>query len=228
MENLLGTKVGKNHLETVSGHTFCGIDHSAREQLITCFPPFACAPFSWPALDPAGFIYIAHRPTLDAKRDDPDIDRSKINTFIRPTIFAGFGAISFAFVCQSSSFLVYRSLAKGGEERWASVTRWSVSIALVMGVTLALGGYLNFVDETQGNILNNFSTEHKAASVARGFLAVTMVSRTLLPVLVCLPFFQNSGFRVSCNGLRRIIPLAARSGVAMPLAAVASVMPLYL
>ncbi|CAM9420529.1 unnamed protein product [Laminaria digitata] len=110
-----------------------------------------------------------------ADADDPDIDRSKINTFIRPTIFAGFGAISFAFVCQSSSFLVYRSLAKGGEERWASVTRWSVSIALVMGLTLALGGYLNFVDETQGNILNNFSTEHKAASVARGFLAVTMV-----------------------------------------------------
>lgn len=108
-------------------------------------------------------------------RDDPDIDRSQVNTFIRPTIFAGFGAISFAFVCQSSSFLVYRSMSKGGVDRWACVSRWSVSIAFVMGLTLALGGYLNFVNETQGNILNNFSTEHKAASVARGFLAVTMV-----------------------------------------------------
>lgn len=104
-----------------------------------------------------------------------DVDRSEVNTFIRPTIFAGFGAISFAFVCQHSSFLVYRSMAKGGVDRWASVTKWSVSIALIMGLTLALGGYLNFVNDTEGNILNNFSTEHKPASVARGFLAVTMV-----------------------------------------------------
>ena len=95
---------------------------------------------------------------------------------MRPTIFAGFGAISFAFVCQHSSFLVYRSMSKRGVERWTYVTKWSVAIALVMGMILALGGYWNFADQTEGNILNNFSTKHKPASVARGFLAVTMVS----------------------------------------------------
>ena len=95
---------------------------------------------------------------------------------MRPTIFAGFGAISFAFVCQSSSFLVYRSLSKGGLDRWACVSGWSVSIALAMGMSLALGAYWNFVDQTDANILNNFSTDHDAASVARLFLAVTMVS----------------------------------------------------
>ena len=141
------------------------------------------------------------------RRDNPDIDRSEVNTFIRPTIFAGFGAISFAFVCQSSSFLVYRSMSKSGVDRWACVTRWSVSIAFVMGLALALGGYINFVNETQGNILNNFSTTHKAASVARWFLAVTMVSRSL-PVLASASFFYTS-HSVSCNGVRRIIPLAA-------------------
>ena len=87
-----------------------------------------------------------------------------------------------AFVCQHSSFLVYRSMAKGGVDRWACVTRWSVSIALVMGMVLALGGYCNFADQTEGNILNNFSTEHKPASVARGFLAVTMVSEPILEI----------------------------------------------
>lgn len=117
-------------------------------------------------------------PCLSKRRicsENPDIDRSERLVFIRPTIFAGFGAISFAFVCQSSSFLVYRSMSKGGVDRWASVSRWSVSIALAMGMTLALGGYWNFVDQTEGNILNNFSTEHAAASVARMFLALTMV-----------------------------------------------------
>lgn len=112
-------------------------------------------------------------------RSETSVDRSEVNTFIRPTIFAGFGAISFAFVCQHSSFLVYRSMSKRGVDRWALVTKWSVFIALVMGLTLALGGYLTFVNDTEGNILNNFSTEHKPASVARGFLAVTMVSEAM-------------------------------------------------
>lgn len=113
--------------------------------------------------------------SLGHNSEDDEIDRSEVNMFIRPTVFAGFGAISFAFVCQSSSFLVYRSLATGGVARWASVTRWSVSIALFLGLSLALGGYLSFVRDTQGNILNNFSTDHKSAGVARGMLAVTMV-----------------------------------------------------
>ncbi|CAM9615994.1 unnamed protein product [Pylaiella littoralis] len=103
------------------------------------------------------------------------IESSERFDFIRPRIFAGFGAISFAFVSQSSSFLVYRSMSKGGVDRWAYVTRWSMSIALGMGLTLALSGYLNFVNETKGNILNNFSTAHKPANAARTFLALTMV-----------------------------------------------------
>lgn len=111
--------------------------------------------------------------------DNLNIETSERFDFIRPGIFAGFGAISFAFVSQSSSFLVYRSMAKGGVDRFAYVTRWSLSIALGLGLTLALGGYLNFVNETEGNILNNFSTEHKPASAARAFLALTMVSYVL-------------------------------------------------
>lgn len=117
--------------------------------------------------------------------ENPDIDQSERLVFIRPTIFAGFGAISFAFVCQHSSFLVYRSMSKRGVKRWACVTKWSVTIALVMGMILALGGYWSFVDQTDGNILNNFSTEHQPASVARGFLAVTMVSRSTPPSCWC-------------------------------------------
>ncbi|CBN75648.1 conserved unknown protein [Ectocarpus siliculosus] len=104
-----------------------------------------------------------------------DIDSSERFVFIRPTVFAGFGAISFAFVSQSASFLVYRSMSKGGVDRWACVTRWSVSIALGLGLTLALSGYLNFVNETDANILNNLGTRHGPANIARAFLALTMV-----------------------------------------------------
>lgn len=106
-----------------------------------------------------------------------------MNTFIRPTIFAGFGAISFSFVCQHSSFLVYRSMSERGVDRWATVTRWAVSIALVMSLTLGVAGYLSFADGTEGNILNNFTHDHRPATVARAFLALTMVRAATVPVL---------------------------------------------
>lgn len=106
-------------------------------------------------------------------------------------------------------------MSKGGVDRWACVSRWSVAIAFVMGLVLALGGYLNFVTETQANILNNFSTEHKAASVARGFLAVTMVSRGSLPVVAAsAPFFDASHMlTVAATALRRMIPVGCSGGV---------------
>lgn len=121
--------------------------------------------------------------TLLVHRDVEGIDRSEQLQFIRPTIFAGFGAISFAFVCQSSSFLVYRSMADKSVVRWRWVSRWAVSAALLMGLILALAGYGSFVNKTDANILNNFSTEHKAANVARGFLAVSMVRCHLISCL---------------------------------------------
>ncbi|CAM9262966.1 unnamed protein product, partial [Discosporangium mesarthrocarpum] len=110
-----------------------------------------------------------------ASRSVEDIDRSQVGAFIRPTLFNGLGTISFAYVSHSSSFLLYRSLKKQDVEAWTSVTDTSISISWFMGIVLALAGYLSFANTTQGDILNNFSTEHGSASVARGFLAVTMV-----------------------------------------------------
>lgn len=103
------------------------------------------------------------------------IDRSEALTFIRPTLFAGFGAISFAFVCQSSTFIVFRSLKEPSLAAWESITRWSVGIAWLMALSLAIVGSLSFVNTTEGDILNNFSNDSPAANAARGFLAVTMV-----------------------------------------------------
>ncbi|CAM9692470.1 unnamed protein product [Choristocarpus tenellus] len=103
------------------------------------------------------------------------IDHSETFEFIRPSVFAGLGAISFAFVSQSSSFLVYRSLKNPGLAQWKTITNISVTTAWTMSMLLALAGYLSFVNLTEGDILNNFSTTHRSASAARGFLAVSMV-----------------------------------------------------
>lgn len=68
-------------------------------------------------------------------------------------------------------------MAVRGVEKWNQVSRVAVSAATAMGLALSFAGYASFVNKTEGNILNNFSTDHKAANVARGFLAVTMVRK---------------------------------------------------
>lgn len=83
--------------------------------------------------------------------------------------------MSFCFGAVTAAFLVYRSMTQRGVQRWAWVTKRSVFIALVIAIMLGLSGYLSFVDKTQGNILNNFPEDYKAANAARGLLAITMV-----------------------------------------------------
>jgi solute carrier family 38 (sodium-coupled neutral amino acid transporter), member 11 len=46
---------------------------------------------------------------------------------IRPgTVFAGLGTMSFAFVSQSNSFLVFRSLKAPSIQKWTTVTHISI------------------------------------------------------------------------------------------------------
>ncbi|CAM9642797.1 unnamed protein product [Laminaria digitata] len=86
-------------------------------------------------------------------------------------------------------------MAKRGTERWAGVSRWSVSIAWVMGLTLAVGGYLTFASETQGNVLNNFAPGHRPANFARAFLAVTMIFTYPVEMYVARHFLDVAIFQ---------------------------------
>eukprot|EP01083_Nonionella_stella_P049420 131702_1 len=95
--------------------------------------------------------------------------------FIRPSVFAGIGALSFAFVCQHSSFIVFNTLYEPTVERWALVTHISVGVSWVASCILAVGAYLSFFGESQGDILNNFDFKNVFINVARMLLAMTMV-----------------------------------------------------
>lgn len=128
--------------------------------------------------------------------NDTNIHRDETFTVIRSTVFAGFGAISFAFVCQSSTFILYRSLKSHRRtlEYWTSITHAALLMAWGLSASLALIGYLSFVDTTEADILNNFSTDNGAANAARIFLAITMlftypmemvVARHVLDAAIC-------------------------------------------
>eukprot|EP00753_Platysulcus_tardus_P017388 PLAT6389.6.p1 GENE.PLAT6389.6~~PLAT6389.6.p1 ORF type:complete len:475 (+),score=157.24 PLAT6389.6:41-1426(+) len=95
--------------------------------------------------------------------------------FAHGSFFAGLGAMSFAFVCQHNSFIVFNSMARPTQRNWRIVSNVSVAFALTVCLIMAIVGYLSFLDETKGDILDNFPANDAAATVARLLLALTMV-----------------------------------------------------
>ena len=87
-------------------------------------------------------------------------------------ITEGFADISFAFVCQHSSFLVANSLSNRSE--WSKVSHISIGTALLMSVVIGTSGYVAFVRCTRPDVLNNFPKEDATANVARMLLGLTM------------------------------------------------------
>lgn len=96
-------------------------------------------------------------------------------TVVSPNVFAGIGILSFAFVCQHNTFIVYKSMRNRNLQNWTSVSHLSLSVASVMCLTLGLAGYLSFGSNVQGDILNNFSTDDRLMIGARLLLALTMI-----------------------------------------------------
>ena len=112
--------------------------------------------------------------TFYNKSEETEIDTS-LTIVNWGSLFGGLGAISFAYVCQHSSFIVFNTLKKPTESEWRLVSVSALTSALVLSLLLGIGGYLNFRSETQANILNNFGCEDLSINIARFLLAVTMV-----------------------------------------------------
>ena len=91
------------------------------------------------------------------------------------SLFGGLGAVSFAYVCQHSSFIVFNTLRQPTAAEWDIVSISSLSLALILSLMLGIGGYWAFRDQTDANILNNFGCDNVLINIARFLLAVTMV-----------------------------------------------------
>jgi hypothetical protein len=123
------------------------------------------------------------------------------SSIIRPkTVFSGLGAMSFAFVCHHSSFIVANSLKDPSKERWATVTHWSVSMAYTMCLFLGIFGYLGFLEETRGNVLVNFEGGDDMSSLTAGrvmliltmFFTYPMESFVARHALICVMYGKEA------------------------------------
>jgi len=107
------------------------------------------------------------------------------STFRPRTCFIGLGIISFAFSCQHSSLIIAGSLKNPTRERWSKVSWAALTFCLILSTVLGTYGYAAYLEETEGNVLNNFPMPDefsspkdliaaKAANVARCILCGTM------------------------------------------------------
>lgn len=96
------------------------------------------------------------------------------NSIIDKGFFIGFGVLTVAMCCQHSAFIAASSLDNPTPKRWSVVTAVSLTISVVCCLVLGVSGYLGFLDDTQGDILNNFGVDTVVANTARALLALTM------------------------------------------------------
>jgi solute carrier family 38 (sodium-coupled neutral amino acid transporter), member 11 len=96
------------------------------------------------------------------------------SNWIDSGFFVGFGVLTLAMTVQHSAFIVAGSLHDLTPPRWAIVTCASLSLSCTLCLVLGVTGYLGFLEDTQGDILNNFPPDTLASNGARALLAITM------------------------------------------------------
>lgn len=104
--------------------------------------------------------------------------------FAKSNFLQATGVISFAYVCQHNSFLLFSELKNNNLKRWRLGTHVSVFVAMIASIILAVVGYVTFFDETHGNILNNFDSTLPIIIAGRLLFAITMFLTFPLEVFV--------------------------------------------
>ncbi|KAI1373745.1 hypothetical protein F4677DRAFT_455767 [Hypoxylon crocopeplum] len=109
-------------------------------------------------------------------------------------IFQAIGVISFAFVCQHNSLLIYGSLKTPTIDRFSKVTHYSTGISMLACMVMALAGFLTFGDKTLGNVLNNFPADNTMVTIARLCFGLNMLTTLPLEAFVCREVMLNYWF----------------------------------
>lgn len=94
---------------------------------------------------------------------------------INKDILPAFGIMTSAFVCHHNTYLIYDSLKQRSHTRFTTVSHTSVSISFVFCLVLGLAGFITFMGETQGDLLNNYCSYDPVANITRLLFACVIM-----------------------------------------------------
>ncbi|XP_033921327.1 putative sodium-coupled neutral amino acid transporter 11 isoform X2 [Melopsittacus undulatus] len=95
--------------------------------------------------------------------------------FAKSNAVQAVGVMSFAFICNHNSFLIYGSLEEPTLKNWSRVTHVSVSLALIISVVFAACGYMTFTGYTEGDLFENYCRDDSLATFGRFCYGVTVI-----------------------------------------------------
>lgn len=102
-------------------------------------------------------VLVCVRGPAEGASQGISFDIHKDISVVTPHVFIGVGTISFHYVCQQTAFLVFGSMEDETIAGWKSVTKISMAFGFVLSIAVGLWGYLCFLEDVEGNILNNFN-----------------------------------------------------------------------
>jgi len=119
-------------------------------------------------------IVVIYAPVKESVSEAGGFGQVVQDFWINSRLFIGLGVLSTAMACQHSAFLISGTLQDKTVSRWAKVTGRSLAAATLLSLLLGVFGFLGYLGDTQGDILNNFEAESRAVNAARTLLAITM------------------------------------------------------
>lgn len=82
-------------------------------------------------------------------------------------------------------FFYYNTLSNGTASRFQNVTSLAISGSACLTAFVGICGYLKFQDETEANVLNNYSAKDTLAVIMRALYVVSMVLTYPICMFVC-------------------------------------------
>jgi sodium-coupled neutral amino acid transporter 11 len=135
-------------------------------------------------------LFIVLRGPSAAKEEDTQFQADQDINIFEYQLFEGIGTMSFAFVCQHNTFIVYNSMRNANLKRWRKVSHSSVFTSFILCLIMGLGGFLSFGSYTEGDVLNNFpetgTTEFAMRSMLIGSMCIPQW--TILEILALLNY----------------------------------------
>eukprot|EP00924_Labyrinthula_sp_SR-Ha-C_P003805 snap_masked-scaffold_3-processed-gene-5.11-mRNA-1 protein AED:0.32 eAED:0.32 QI:76/1/1/1/0.33/0.25/4/18/449 len=95
-------------------------------------------------------------------------------TFAKVTVFSGIGTMSFAFVCQHSTFIVFNTLREPTFRNWTKVGKLSVGVSFLISFLFAAFGVFTFGPSIKPDPLLNLEPGGMA-NLSKVLLAATMI-----------------------------------------------------
>jgi amino acid permease len=106
------------------------------------------------------------------------------------TLAEGLGIFSYAMICHDSVFAIASGLKDKSDASWRLISSVSFAFALVLTSLFALGGYLAFFWDTQGNVLINFDAKDAVVAIST-YLVSVCVRKSCCCVCVCVVSYHH-------------------------------------